>query len=211
MKKYYIATTNEGKIKEIGAAFQGEDVELLPLEINFDELEDELKKEGVRDMEIISKAKARVAFQSVVERDLEVLPVIVDDTGIYFEKLGDEPGIDTKSFVKKHGGIEGLKNNIQEGDRAFFQSVISYMDQGMVEPRSFIGRVGGRLSARDDAQEIEGGFPFNHVFIPDGRDEFLYQIPIEERKKFSHRFQAAASLKEFLLEKTEKETRVVMR
>lgn len=208
MKKIYIGTTNEGKIKEIKAAFANEEIELVPLAVDFDKLEDDLKETGTRDMAEISKAKARVAFQDILEKGGEILPVIVDDAGIYFEKLGDAPGIDSKSFVKEHGGIEGVKKLIAEGDRAYFQSVISYMDQSLSEPISFVGKVEGKLSAKDDAMEIEGGLPFNHVFIPDGYDEFVYKIPLEERANFGHRFKAAALLNEYLNKEIGKEIKL---
>lgn len=211
MKKIYIGTTNEGKIKEIRAAFTDTDVELLPLEVDFDELEEKMKEEGVRDMMLISKAKAKAAFESIKQQGKELHPVIVDDAGIYFEKLGDEPGIDTKSFVKKNGGIEGVKKLISQGDRAYFQSVISYIDAGFSEPKSFIGKVEGHLSPNDNAVEIEGGLPFNHVFIPDGYDEFMYKIPLEERAKFSHRFKAAALLKEHLSDESGNEMKLKMK
>jgi non-canonical purine NTP pyrophosphatase (RdgB/HAM1 family) len=196
----YIATTNEGKIKEIKVAFENEDVQLIPLEIDFDEVEDGLKQKGIRDMVIISKAKAIAAFEFLKQKGKELLPVIVDDAGIFFEKLGDAPGIDSKSFVKNHGGIEGVKKLIKEGDRAYFQSVLSYMEGDLIEPKSFVGKIEGHLSSIDITTEIESGLPFNHVFIPDGHDEFMYKIPLGVRAKFNHRFKAAEQLKKFLKE-----------
>jgi len=198
MKKIYIGTSNEGKIKEIMAAFGDNEVEFLPLEVDFDELEDQMKQQGIRDMATISRAKAKTAFEFLKKNKMEPHSIIVDDAGIYFEKLGDEPGIDTKNFVKRHGGIEGVKKAIKEGDRAYFQNVISYMDDELSDPKSFVGKMEGRLSPRDDKAEIENGMPFNHVFIPDGYNEFMYKIPLEARKKFSHRFKAAKELKAYL-------------
>lgn len=196
--RMYIATTNNGKIKEISAAFSGTAVELLPLKVDFDELEDGMKNAGIKDMVLISQAKAKTAFAKIMQDGMELLPVIVDDAGIYFEKLNEAPGIDSKSFVKEHGGIEGVKKLIEEGDRAYFQSVISYMDKDFSKPLSFVGKVEGSLSAKDDAVEIEDGLPFNHVFIPDGYDNFVYQIPLGERAKFGHRFRAAEELKKYI-------------
>jgi len=202
----YIASTNAGKIKEISAAFADSGIELISLDVDFDELEDALKQEGITDMETISKAKARAALSVIENKKLEKLPVIVDDAGIYFEKLGNEPGIETKTFVKKHGGIEGVKKVIEEGDRAYFQSVVTYMDHVLAEPVSFVGRLYGKLSAKDTATDNEKGFPFNHLFIPDGADDFLYKIPLEQRKNFSHRFLAAGQLKNYGLSEIKRET-----
>jgi non-canonical purine NTP pyrophosphatase (RdgB/HAM1 family) len=210
MDRMYIATTNKGKIKEISAAFRNHDFELIPLEIDFDELEDGMKKDGVRDMVLISKEKAKSAFEFLKQNNKELFPVIVDDAGIYFEKLGDQPGVDTKSFFRSQGGINGIKKVIKEGDRAYFQSVISIMNSSLSEPKSFVGKVEGKLSLNDSATEIEDGLPFNHVFIPDGYDDFMYKISLEEREKFNHRFKAVALLKEYLQEE-KNEMRIKMR
>lgn len=208
--KIYIATTNAGKIKEITAAFIDTNVELIPLEADFDELENKLKEDGIRDMLKISQAKAKEAIKYIQEKNLERFPVIVDDAGIYFEKMQDAPGIETKAFVKNQGGINGVKKLIQEGDGAYFQSIISYMDESFNEPKSFVGKLEGRLSPADNEQEIEKGLPFNHIFIPVGYNKFLYQIPLEERAKFSHRFKAVEQLKECIGE-LNKEFKIKMR
>ncbi len=200
--KIYIATTNEGKINEIKSAFTDTEIELISLNIDFDEIEDELKKSGATNMIVISKAKAKSAIEVIKEKRLELLPVITDDTGIYFEKLNNEPGIETKSFIKKHGGIDGVKKVIAEGDVAYFQSVLSYIDQEMAEPVSFVGRLHGRLSPKDDWSGLEKSAPFGHLFIPDGYDDFLYKISTEQRKKFHHRFLAAQQLRQYILSKT---------
>ncbi|MFA6100154.1 MAG: non-canonical purine NTP pyrophosphatase [Patescibacteria group bacterium] len=200
--KIYVATTNEGKLKEIRAGLDSLNAELIPLGVETDEVEEALKKEGVRDMVAISQAKAREAQKFIKEKGLEAHPVIVDDAGIYFADRIDFPGIDSKSYIKQVG-LEGAKAEIQEGSKAYFQSVVSLADGDSVE--SFVGRVNGTLSKNDTATETEKGFPFNHLFIPEGEARFLYQIPIEERKGFSHRMKALAELRDHLKERLEQE------
>lgn len=206
--KTYIATTNEGKIKEIKSALESAGIELISLDVDFDQLEDELKKNNCRDMVEISKAKAIEVIRQISDKNLEVLPVITDDAGIYFERLGDLPGIDTKTFVKQNGGIDGIKKMINEGERAYFQNVISYFSQDMKEPATFMGRVDGKLSALDNSIEIEKGFPFNHIFKPDGDNRFMFQIPLSERVNFSHRLKAAQKLNQYLQEKVEHKLKI---
>ena len=207
MQKLYIATTNQGKIKEIRAALGGS--ELIPLEIDFDDLESDLMRHGVSDMVTVSKAKAVAAFDNMKQQGLEEFPVIVDDAGIYLERLGGAPGIGTKDFVRNYGGLTGVKETVVEGESAYFQNVLSYMDGRLEKPKSFLGKVGGHLSVKDDAAEIEKGFPLNHLFIPDGYGDFMYKIPLYERLKFSHRFRAAVLLGEYL-ESLENETRALL-
>lgn len=179
--KIHLATTNPGKVKEFRAALEGRDIELLPTKLDIPELD-------TNDMVEVSKDKARQAFLQLKA------PVLVDDAGIYIEKYGDFPGTKTKDI-----GIEGVLPKISEGDRAYFQSVVTYMDEQLSEPVSFVGKVEGILSLKDStpSTEREAGLPFNHLFIPEGKDQFMYQIPLSERMSFNHRAKALLGFRKF--------------
>ena len=201
--KVYIATSNEGKIKEIKTALGDLAIELVPVDVDLDETEDEIKKNGITEMVAISKAKATTAYQEIKSRGLEDHPIITDDSGIYIEGI-DGPGINTKKFVKEHG-IDGLKNVLTENQSAYFQSVISIMRDGLSEPESFVGRIDGHLSLKGNFDNVEKGFPFNRFFIPADRPEFMAEIPLEQRINYSHRLKAAEELKKYLAKMLEVE------
>ena len=201
--KVYVATSNEGKIKELKMALGGLAVELVPVDIDLDGVEDEIKKSGITEMVAISKAKALRAYQEIKSRGLDDYPIITDDSGIYIEGV-DGPGINTKKFVKERG-IDGLKNVLTEGAPAYFQSVISIMRDGLLEPESFVGRIDGRLSLKENFNNVEKGFPFNQFFIPADRPEFMVEIPLEQRINYSHRMKAAEELKKYLAKMLEGE------
>lgn len=180
--KIYLATTNQGKIKEFNEAFKDLDIELLSADLHLHEYQTD-------DMEAVSKHKVLQAFEQLKAA------VVVDDSGIYFEKYKNFPGVYSKP-VMDNLGFDGVKKLIEEGDRAYFQTVISYMSPDLDEPVSFIGKHYGRLSLADSQFEKEQGFPYNHLFKPDGEDRFFYQIPIVERK--NQRTRALEEFKEWL-------------
>ena len=79
------------------------------------------------------------------------------------------------------------------------------MRDGLIRPESFIGRINGHLSIKGNFSEIEKGFPFNHFFIPEGRSEFMAEIPLEQRINYNHRMKAAHELREYVENLAEKE------
>ncbi len=187
MKKVIkIATTNLGKIREIQYCL-GDHFEIEPIMIDLIEPQNS-------DMIEVSKSKARQAFEMIGE------PILVDDSGIYFEKYNQFPGVYSKMLVDGVG-IKGIKCLVQDGDKAFFQTVISYMDETLKLPESFIGKSTGRLDLSDASLDLEQGFPYNHLFKPDGYDQFIYQIPMDQRMNFGNRMKAASQLKEYLTDR----------
>lgn len=184
--KVFVATTNEGKLKEFRAVFEGSGIALEPIEIKFNELQ-------VDDIEKISKDKAVQAF------GVSKKPIFVDDVGIYIDKYKNFPGINAKQ-VAASLGVDGIKRLIDEGDKAHFIIVLSYMDEMLESPKTFIGKTTGKLSLGFNGQG-EVGFPFNQLFVPDGESKFVCEIAIQERARFSHRMKAAEELKKYLLQK----------
>ncbi|MCL5099886.1 MAG: hypothetical protein M1158_02060 [Candidatus Marsarchaeota archaeon] len=185
-RKIFVATTNEGKLKEFREAFGGSGIEIEPLSIKFNELQQD-------DLQKVSQQKALDAFGQIKK------PILVDDSGIYIDRYNNFPGTNTKQIIEGLG-IEGIKRLIDEGDRAHFFTILSYMDESSDVPVTFTGEAYGRLSLKYNGGG-ETGFPFNQLFIPDGDSRFVCEIPVGERIKFSHRMKAASKFKEYILTK----------
>ncbi|MCL4379422.1 MAG: hypothetical protein M1160_02125 [Candidatus Marsarchaeota archaeon] len=184
--KIYVATTNTGKLKEFREVLNGSGIDIESVDLKFDELQND-------DIEKISKDKAIQAFSRLRS------PVLVDDVGIYIDKYKNFPGINAKQVVESLS-LYGIKRLIDEGDRAHFLIAISYMDSSLNEPQTFFGKTEGKLSLNYRG-EGERDFPFNQLFIPDGESKFVCEIPVEERKRFSHRMKAAIDFKMYILQK----------
>lgn len=185
ISKLYVATNNSGKLKEIIHGMEGIGIEITPFNITFG---NELQLQTLAE---ISKDKARQAFEAARA------PIITDDAGIYIEKYNNFPGVNAKYIIESIG-IDGIKRLVDEGSRVSFQAAISYMDESLPDPMTFIGVTSGVLSLKDDLQNMEAGFPFNSLFIPDGAEKFMYQISVEDRQQFSHRLRAVQQLAEYL-------------
>jgi XTP/dITP diphosphohydrolase len=66
-------------------------------------------------------------------------PVVVDDTGIFFEAFNEFPGALSK-FLYQGVGMKGMKGMFTEVENkhAHFQTVLTYMDETLSEPMQFI-------------------------------------------------------------------------
>jgi non-canonical purine NTP pyrophosphatase (RdgB/HAM1 family) len=183
MKTIYIATGNSKKLKIISEILQDLDVQIEGVSLD-------LNEHQVIDMEAISKDKAGQAFEILHA------PVIVDDSGMYFEKYHEFPGVYTKP-VYEGLGFEGLKRLIDEGDAAYFQTVISYMDEDLDEPITFKGVWQGRLSKNNTDIPEHDEMPYNYLFIPKGSEMFVSEMSAQEGEVTSQRAQAVHAFKEW--------------
>lgn len=180
MKKLYFATTNIFKLNQAQEIFDGifdiEGVKLDLLEIQ------------TLDQELISKHKAKQAFEILKQ------PVIVDDSGIFIEKYNQFPGIMT-AYICKGMRASNLPNIFNEGDKAQFRSIITYIDNEREITVS--GNIDGILVKRN-ISEIDEKNPFSSLFKIAEIDKFMHDLKGEELKEYSHRGRALKNLKEKL-------------
>ncbi len=188
MKKILIVTTNRDKYEEIASVLQVRGIEAEQLALELEEKEETLEE--------IVKSKAEQAFAAAGK------PVIVDDTGIFFEAFENFPGHRAKR-VYKELGYSGILEKMKGRKRnACFRSIIAYKDAGTL--KLFAGRLKGTIAA-----EVRGTarkkFPYDAIFVPDGFDVTLSEIPWNERLKMSHRADAARKFAEWLRRKRRRE------
>lgn len=103
-------------------------------------------------------------------------PVIVDDSGIYFDAYHDFPGALSK-YMYTWIGLTWIQKLFDwvENKQAHFQTVLWYMDETMTEPRLFIGECTGTISFDWlDAAEGDLRLPYDLIFIPDWYDSPAY-------------------------------------
>ena len=127
-------------------------------------------------------------------------PCFSDDTGLEVDALGGEPGVysaryagDSKNPDKNN---EKLLKNLKgvENRKAKFHTEVVLVLDGKVY--GFAGYVNGVIT-----NEKRGlhGFGYDPVFMPDGYDKTLAELPPEEKNKISHRGEALKKMSEFLL------------
>ena len=139
--------------------------------------------------------KKAIALRGALPRDAWSL---ADDSGLCVEALGGAPGVESAYYAGPAGDpaanlakLVGAMRGVPEGRRgAEFVCVLFLAGPGGLE-RSFEGRCPGRLLGDPLGA---GGFGYDPLFVPEGFDRTLAQMPREEKNRVSHRGRAFAQL-----------------
>ena len=178
MRKIVFATNNEHKIREIRDII-GRAVEILSLKgIGCHE---ELP-ETQTTLEGNALQKARYVF------DHYGLECFADDTGLEVEALDGRPGVYSARYAGPQcsfeDNIDKLLTEMKGIDdrRARFRTVIAWVQSG--KESLFEGQVEGRIGTECRG---EGGFGYDPVFFPDGREDTFAEMTSDEKNAISHR------------------------
>lgn len=146
------------------------------------------------DMLEVSAYKAIQAFNIVWG------PVLVDDSGIYFDAYPDFPWVFSK-YIFKSLGIDGLARLFQDqaNTGAYFQCILSYMDASLDSPKQFLGTVRGKLCFDYlDQINVDPHWPYDAIFQADEMD-VVAQMDMDKFQMLHHRAKASMALRDFLL------------
>ncbi len=178
-----IVTGNAMKFAEMSEALSHFDIDSERIDIDI------VEAKGL-DGEFVTRDKAQKAFAEAGE------PVIVDDSGIYFESYNNFPGTYAK-FAYQTLGFTGLFKLVSPGDRATFISYVAYMDDSLDDPIIFRGEYAGVI-VDDFDQTKEYEMPYAPMFLPEGSDKRMSEMTPEERGH-DHRHQAVNAFAEWFL------------
>jgi len=178
-----IGTSNNKKFSEMSQALEVQGITALRADVDVDEIKD-LDPEKVIRHKTISTYK-----------ELGV-PVLVDDSGIFFERYTQFPGTYSK-FAFQTLGYDGLFALVKEGDRALFKTVVGYMDDTLSEPQIFSGEYPGKITSDFD-WSIQSEMPYAIMFIPDDATKPMSMLTPEERKN-DHRHTALNAFVEWFV------------
>ncbi|WP_320036342.1 RdgB/HAM1 family non-canonical purine NTP pyrophosphatase [Halarcobacter sp.] len=191
--KIVLATGNKGKIEEFKKLLPNE--EIIPFKNLIGEYEviedgDTFKANAVK--------KAKEIYERIAD---ENIIVISDDSGISVPILNNEPGIYSARYAgenaddKKNNAklISKLKEKNIEKTKAFYTACIAIVFKNEVYT------VHGWMHGEVVAKEIgDNGFGYDPMFIPNGFDKTLGELPHEIKKEFSHRSRALSLAKKVL-------------
>jgi len=188
-----VATGNAGKLREfelllnpLGLALQGlREFPGLP-----DVVEDGLTFED----------NARIKAETI--RDALDTWVLADDSGLVVDALGGAPGVHSARYAGRHGDDRANNEKLlaeleavpDEARTARFQVVLALARPGRPTVY-FEGTVEGRIG---HDMRGSGGFGYDVLFLPQGRDVTTAEIPAEEKARISHRGVASRKLLAFL-------------
>ena len=188
------ATQNKGKLAEFYALFKEYDMELISqAEAGFGEID--IDENGTT-CEDNSKIKAEAIFRISGEA------VIADDSGLFVDALGGEPGVNSARYAGVHGDdaanrkklLEKMKDVPFEARTAHFVTVITfiYPDGKVIQAR---GECHGHIANEELGDR---GFGYDSVFIPLESDKTFAQLPAEYKNQVSHRARALQKLRQLL-------------
>ena len=174
-------TTNEGKFREVNEIFAAKGIRLDRLDISYPEIQAD-------------------AIAEVVEYGLKVIAkeegdILIDDSGLFIEKMGGFPGV-YSSFVFKTIGCQGiLKLMLGWKSRgARFETCFGLRLDG--KKHFFHGECEGVITTEIRGK---GGFGYDPIFIPKDQGKTFAQMTLDEKNILSHRGKAARSTIDFLL------------
>ena len=185
------ATANPNKIKE-AAQILGQSFSITtPRDISiYDEIPEDaatIRENALIKAEFIRKITGRICF--------------ADDTGLEVYALGGAPGVHSARYAsnicdpqKNIAKLLYELRNITDRQARFVTVIALITDAGV---HLFEGVLNGKIIAEPIG---EGGFGYDPVFVPDGYNETLAQLPPQEKNRISHRGIALRKLAQFLKE-----------
>ncbi len=193
--KLCFATNNRNKLSEVQSAL-GTTMEVLGLEAIG--CKEELP-ENQETLEGNSLEKAAYVHEHYG------IACFADDTGLEVEALNGAPGVYSARYAGDHRStednikrlLEALEGIPEAKRSAQFRTVITLIVKG--EKQQFEGIVKGYITT---SVQGEGGFGYDPVFIPEGKDRTFALMSMEEKNAISHRGRAVSRLVAYLTEKS---------
>lgn len=182
MKKIYFITSNSGKLQEVKIRFSGIGIEGIGKNIGYPEIQ----ADSLREV-----AEYGVG---VVKNKIDK-PFILEDAGLFIDKLHGFPGV-YSSYVYKTIGLNGILELLKDKNNrtAFFRSVFAYCAPNEM-PRFFEGECKGKISFEKKGSY---GFGYDPIFVPGNQKRTFAEMSPERKNKYSHRGKSLNKLLEYL-------------
>lgn len=193
MKQLLVATRNRGKITEIRALLVGLVDEVL-CATDLPDLPETIEDGATFADNALKKAREAC--------NVTGLPVLADDSGLVVTGLHSAPGVFSARYAGE--GADDTANNCKlmrelallphASRSAAFVCCMAYVCPDGTE-QLFEGRVGGAII---DTPRGEHGFGYDPLFLVDGYQQTMAELPLDEKNRISHRGQALQAFKLYL-------------
>ena len=181
--KILFASKNKNKFEEINKIFLDSKFEI----VFKDDLDDVIEDRDT----IIGNAQKK--SEEIFEK--YKIPVISDDSGLFVEALGDEPGVKTARYAGESASpsdnINKLLKNLEDKDNkvAFFKTVLYFYDgQNRLDTE---GILSGNITT---SPRGENGFGYDPIFEELSSQLTFAEMPANLKDSLSHRGKAIAKL-----------------
>lgn len=194
MKEIVVASTNEGKIKEIRAMLNEIGIEVKSIKDVFNE-EIEIEENGKTFQE-----NALIKAQTIC--DMIHLPTLADDSGLEVDAMNGEPGIysarfmghDTSYDIKNQYIIDAVKGKERGARFVCAMALCIPNEEPILIEEYFNGEI-------NDCIEGENGFGYDPIFYVPELHKTSASLTLEEKNQYSHRAKALKKLYKILKEK----------
>jgi XTP/dITP diphosphohydrolase len=192
MPTLLIATSNPGKLREYAALLETLPVTLVHLR--------EVNLHGMDVEEPYETFEENALHKADVYARASGLLALADDTGLAVDALDGRPGVYSARYAGPGATDQDrvqtiLREMAQVADdlrAARFVCVVAVVSPDGAVRESARGTVEGRIG-HTPGQGREG-FGYDSIFIPQGYDQPLSDIPFAEKNRLSHRANAVAAL-----------------
>ena len=171
MKKLLFATSNDDKVREANLAVKPFGLQLEHARVDVDEIKD-------LDIFKVAERKALDTYEQLQK------PVVVEDTGIFFEQFKGFPGTYSKFAIMTLGVANTVKVLEGHSKKAYFSTVACYADGK--QTKCFEGKTPGEvvLQARGSSP---AKLPYDSYFIPAGKAQTYAEMGVVAKDALSHR------------------------
>ena len=193
MKEIIVASTNQGKIKEIKAMLKDIDIEVLSMK---DVLEQELE---IEETGTTFKENALIKAQTIA--NIVNKPVLADDSGLEVDALDKQPGIysarflgaDTSYNIKNQYIIDALKDKERTARFVCAMALVIPCQEPILIEETMEGLINDKI-------EGANGFGYDPIFYFPPCQMTSAMMSMEEKNKYSHRAKALKKLYTILKE-----------
>lgn len=185
--KLIFATGNKGKFEQVSRVLAEYGISLERKKVDF--VEPDLDS-----LEEIALSKAKQAFAQLKQ------PLIVEDTGFYFEAYKGFPGPHTKWAFQKIG-FDGFFRLLKGKTKKCFSRTVICFIEAENSHKFFEGKWQGTITTKI-SKKNSASLPYARIFIGKGEKVPSIEMPEEEKAKKSQRAIAARKLAEWLGAKT---------
>ncbi len=192
-KKIVLSSDNTNKVKEIREILTDTQLDVVSKrQVGFGGMEVDEKFDTL-------KENARIKAMSI-KKEID-MAVIADDSGLFVESIGGEPGVHSARYSLNHDDAANrrkLLDNLEniKDRRAYFKTVLIYIDENYQE-YYFEGVCEGEITTEERG---ENGFGYDSIFIPNGYNKTFAEMTDEEKNRISHRSKALEKFRKFLVE-----------
>jgi XTP/dITP diphosphohydrolase len=206
MKQVVLATRNAGKIAEFSRLLSehAQDIQVLGL-ADFPDMPDVEESGTTLTENALLKSRAVAAFTQ--------LPALADDSGLFVDALGGDPGVYSARWAGEHGNdrantakvlaqLQELAATTPDLDRsaAFRCAIALSFPAGHAQAGKDLVEMGEMPGQVIEAPRGDGGFGYDPIFLPAGLTLTSAEIDAHHKDEISHRGRAMRAIAPILVD-----------